>query len=121
MTVPAGVTSLVPGNNSATDTRVIIPQSNLAITKTDSLTQVVPGQSLVYTIVVSNTGTVVMNPLWPARVTDTPPAGYTPTSWTCTVSNGGRQHELSKGATDTCNRRHTSGRDLSRIQVNFCG
>src|SRR5262249_8280100 len=53
---PPGVTDPTPGNNSATDVDTLTPQANLAITKTDGVTSVVPGTLNTYTIVVSNAG-----------------------------------------------------------------
>src|SRR5262245_48332752 len=71
-TVPAGVTQLInevqvhddgtngpdptPGNNIAFDTDTLVAAPDLVITKTDGLTQVVPGQLVTYTLVISNVG-----------------------------------------------------------------
>ena len=56
-TVTASITDPTPGNNSATDNdTVLTPQADLAITKTDGVTTAIPGQTLTYTIVVSNNG-----------------------------------------------------------------
>src|SRR5262249_39479026 len=63
-----------PGNNTATDTDSLTPQTGLAVTKTDGQTTAVPGTSTTYTIVVSNagpsaaTGVALSDPL-PAGVT----------------------------------------------------
>ena len=56
MTPPAGVTDPNLANNSATDTDTLTPQADLAITKSDGVTSVAPGQPTTYTIVVSNNG-----------------------------------------------------------------
>src|SRR5437763_597902 len=40
---PAGVTDSTPGNNSATDTDTLTPSADLAVTKDDNKTSVVPG------------------------------------------------------------------------------
>src|SRR5581483_9914437 len=53
---PAGVTDPNLANNTDSDTDTLTPQADLAITKSDSATSVVPGGSTTYTIVVSNTG-----------------------------------------------------------------
>ena len=80
-----GVVDLVPGNNSATDTDTVTLQSNLSITKTDGVTNVVAGGNLVYTIVSSNSGP---QGAIGATVADTFPAGLTCT-WTCAGAGGG--------------------------------
>src|SRR5262249_39474615 len=40
---PAGVTDPNPGNNNDSDTDTLTPQADLAVTKTDGVTSVVPG------------------------------------------------------------------------------
>jgi uncharacterized repeat protein (TIGR01451 family) len=52
----------------------------MAITKTDSLTQVVSGARLTYTIVLTNAGPQAANSV---LVTDTLPAALTGAAWTC--------------------------------------
>jgi uncharacterized repeat protein (TIGR01451 family) len=85
VTAPAGVTDLVPGNNSATDNDSLTPQADLAITKTDGKSSVSAGGSTVYTIVASNNGPSAVTG---ATVADTAPAGLTLGSWTCSASAG---------------------------------
>jgi uncharacterized repeat protein (TIGR01451 family) len=73
-----------PGNNSATDTDSLTPQTDVSVTKTDYATTAVPGTSTTYKIVVSNSG--------PSNapgtlVSDTLPVGTTGT-WTCTATSG---------------------------------
>jgi uncharacterized repeat protein (TIGR01451 family) len=80
------VTDPNPGNNSATDTDTLTPQADLAITKTDGITNAVPGTSNTYTIVVSNNGPSAVTG---ASVSDPLPAGVTVASWTQTRSSGG--------------------------------
>jgi uncharacterized repeat protein (TIGR01451 family)/gliding motility-associated-like protein len=46
----------VPGNNTATQNTTVITRADLAVTKTDSPDPVVAGQSLTYTITVTNSG-----------------------------------------------------------------
>src|SRR5439155_1062901 len=53
---PAGVTDPTPGNNTATDTDTLTPTADLAVTKDDNKTSVVPGAPDTYTITVTNTG-----------------------------------------------------------------
>ena len=87
VTPPAGVTDTNPANNSASDTDTLTPQADLAITKTDGVTSVVPGgPSTTYTIVVSNAGPSAVTGV---SVSDPLPAGVTAASWTATTSNGG--------------------------------
>src|SRR5262249_48434815 len=82
---PAGVTDTNPTNNSATDTDTLTPQADLAITKTDNVTSVVPGTSTTYTIVVTNAGpsTAVDQ-----QVSDLFPSEITSVSWTALASPG---------------------------------
>jgi len=56
ITVPFGITDPDPDNNSATDTDTQLSQVDLAVSKSDSPDPVVIGNTLTYTIVVSNTG-----------------------------------------------------------------
>jgi uncharacterized repeat protein (TIGR01451 family) len=83
---PAGVTDPNGANNSSSDTDTLTPQADLAITKTDGVTSVVPGASTTYTIVVSNTGPSAVTG---ASVLDPLPAGTTGGTWTATASSGG--------------------------------
>ncbi len=85
VTTPIGVTDSVLSNNSATDTDTIAVQANLAISKTDGETLVNDGDTVIYTITVTN-------PSGPANavgatVSDPFPAALT-CSWTCS-GNGG--------------------------------
>jgi uncharacterized repeat protein (TIGR01451 family) len=61
------------------------PRSDLAITKTDGRTNVWPGMTLTYTIVVSNNGPEDASG---AAVNDTLPAGLSGATWTCTATAG---------------------------------
>ncbi len=53
---PAGVTDLNLANNDDSDTDTLTPQADLAVTKDDGKTSVVPGTSDTYTITVTNNG-----------------------------------------------------------------
>ena len=64
---------------------VVTPQADLAVTKTDGQTTVVPGQPIVYTIVVTNAGPSAANN---ATVADTPPGALTSVTWSCSSSAG---------------------------------
>ena len=78
---PPGATDPVPTNDSATDTDTLEPQADLMLTKTDGSSSAVPGQTVTYTIVVTNLGpSTVTN----AMVSDILPAPLTGASWTCT-------------------------------------
>ncbi len=85
VTAPGGVTDPNPGNNSATDTDILTPQADLAITKTDGVTTAAPGGSVTYTITASNAGPSNASG---ATVADTFPASLTAT-WTCVGTGGG--------------------------------
>src|SRR5262249_47629792 len=84
---PSGVTDPNPANNNDSDTDTLTPQADLAITKTNGVTSVVPGgPSTTYTIVVSNAGPSAVTG---ASVSDPLPAGATSASWTETTNSGG--------------------------------
>src|SRR5262249_52506585 len=87
VTPPAGVADLVPGNDSATNTNPTGgAQADLGITKTSTPDPYVPGATLTYTIVVSNSGpSNVSN----AQVQDVLPAPLAAFTWTCTPSGTG--------------------------------
>jgi len=61
------------------------PSADVAVTKTDGQTTAVPGQSVTYTITVSNGGPDAVTG---AVVTDLPPPVFLSPSWTCTASPG---------------------------------
>ncbi len=72
-------------NNSATDTDTLAGSADLAITKTDGVTNVTAGGSVTYTITASNAGP---SNATGATVADTFPASLTCT-WTCVGAGGG--------------------------------
>jgi uncharacterized repeat protein (TIGR01451 family) len=84
-TVASPVADPTPGNNSATDTDIVTLTSDLAITKTDGVTQAMPGGAITYTIVASNAGPSNQAG---ATVADTFPASLT-CNWTCLGAGGG--------------------------------
>lgn len=97
VTSPAGVEDLAPGNNSATDTNTLVPQADLAITKTDTppATSSTPGSAITYTIVVSNaTGPSAITG---ALVTDTFPAGLTNVTYTTSATGGATGNAADNG------------------------
>jgi uncharacterized repeat protein (TIGR01451 family) len=59
---------------------------DLSISKTDGQAYYVPGQSLTYTVVVTNTS--IVSPATGATVDDTLPAALTGATWTCAASAG---------------------------------
>ena len=75
------------GNNTATATTSIAgPVTDLGIAKTNGVTTVVPGQTVTYTITVTNAGpTDAVG----AIVTDMFPAALTGVTWTCVGTGGG--------------------------------
>lgn len=63
----------------------VAQQADLAVTKTDGVTSVQPGQAIAYTVVVTNAGpSAAAN----ATIIDTPPALLTSVTWTCAASSG---------------------------------
>ncbi len=72
-------------NNSATDTDTLTPQVDLAITKTDGLTNINAGAPTTYTITVTNSGP---SDAVGASVADTFPAALLSPSWSCVASGG---------------------------------
>ena len=74
VTPPVGVTDPNPGNDSATDTDDLVPEADLAITKSDGKSHVMPGTSTTYTITVTNNGPSTVTD---ALVTDPLPANTT--------------------------------------------
>ena len=74
VTPSGGVGDPSPGNNSATDTDTLTPESDLAITKTDSADPVNPGDPLTYSVAIVNTGP---SDATGVTVVDSLPAGVT--------------------------------------------
>jgi uncharacterized repeat protein (TIGR01451 family) len=60
-------------------------QADLAVTKTDGQAAAVPGQAVIYTIVVANAGPDAASG---ATISDTPPASLGSVTWTCSASAG---------------------------------
>jgi uncharacterized repeat protein (TIGR01451 family) len=94
VSVPSGTADTDMSNNSATDTDSLTPQVDLAITKVDdqggssttaSLGTAVPGQSITYTIVVTNNGP---SDVMGATVGDTFPAGISSDTYTAGIITG---------------------------------
>jgi uncharacterized repeat protein (TIGR01451 family) len=83
VTPPGGTTDPATGNNTSTATTAIQPIVH--ITKTVDATTVVPGDTVHYTITVTNTGPVAANN---TLVTDPLPNGIITQSWTCAAASG---------------------------------
>ena len=90
----------------ATDNDTLTPQADLSITKTDSVTTIVPGTQDTYTIVVTNNGP---SDVTGATVADLRPAGITNDTFTVTPSTG---------AADTTNASSGSGNINDSVNLN---
>ncbi len=94
-----------PSNDSATDTdTVLLPPTDLAITKTDGVTSVVPGEEVTYTITVTNNGPADIPG---ANVVDDFPLALVSPSWACDNGASGSGDmdvdvDLANGQTVTC-------------------
>ena len=85
VTPPGGVTELTPGDEEAIDVDALTPDADLAITKTDGLTDARPGDAVTYTVVVTNAGPSAVDD---AIVTDAIPAEIGSPTWTCAATAG---------------------------------
>lgn len=81
---PAGLDPNAP-NNTWTDTTEVFAGTNLSITKTDGRTRAMPGDLVVYTVVVTNAGP---NDVSDALVSDRLPSGLVGVTWTCAAAGG---------------------------------
>lgn len=84
VSMPANGIDPTPDNNSATDSRTLNPQANLAITKTNGQSKAVPGTGTIYTIVISNSGPSSAPVV---TVTDNFPS-ISGVTWTCSDTGG---------------------------------
>ncbi len=86
-TITPSITDTGPGNNSATDNNtVLVPETDLSITKSDSPDPVTAGEDLTYTMTVTNNGP---SDSTGGTVTDVLPAGVTfSSSSDCTEAGG---------------------------------
>ena len=83
---PSGVVDPFPADATASDLdTVLVPTVDLAITKSDGLATVSPGESLTYTLEVSNAGPSNADG---AQLTDTLPTVLDAVSWSCVASAG---------------------------------
>jgi len=98
VTLPAGVTDPVPGNNTATDTDTAVSRADLTLSKFSEPKPYVPGATLTYRVTVSNVGP---SNATNARVTDTFPSALTGATWTCSGSAGATCPASGSGNIDT--------------------
>jgi uncharacterized repeat protein (TIGR01451 family) len=89
-----GVSDPNPFNNSSTDVDPLTPIADLAVTTNDFLTDVVPGQPLVYTVTLTNAG-----PSGAAGVlvNDNLPPWVVGLNWTCLASFGSACNPVGSG------------------------
>jgi uncharacterized repeat protein (TIGR01451 family) len=90
VTAPARAIDLITTNNVATDTNTPVPQTDLAVSKADTPDPVAAGETLTYTIVITNYGPSDASGI---TVTDTLPIGtiYNGASgsgWVCNYNDG---------------------------------
>ena len=94
--VPAYYVDPDPTNNTSTDTDTLVPTADLSIVKDDSAPPVIPGNTITYTIAVSNNGPSTMSgatvtdvlPAELAFVSSTGGANYNPSTRTITYTTG---------------------------------
>ncbi|MDR3652825.1 MAG: DUF11 domain-containing protein, partial [Paludibacter sp.] len=80
-TITGGQEDPTPANNSATNTPVPIPVTDLSTTKS-APASVIAGQGLTYTIIVTNNGPSAISSSDQFKVTDALPAGFSATTYT---------------------------------------
>src|SRR5581483_4450513 len=80
---PASTIDPNPGNNTGTNENPVSPRADLVVSKTSSPNPYVPGQTLTYTIVVTNNGP---SNVTGATVMDNAPAALAGFAWTCSVT-----------------------------------
>lgn len=93
VTVPAGITDPVPGNNISTVTTPVSRVIDLTVAKTSAPKPAIAGQPLTYTITLTNAGPGTLLASDVVKVTETLPAGFTastftPAAGTYTSANG---------------------------------
>jgi len=80
------MTEINEANNSATDTDILVPSTDLSVTLDNGVSEAVPGEGVTYIIVVSNAGP---SDAVGAQVVDIFPAEVTTVDWTCVGSGSG--------------------------------
>lgn len=84
---PSGITDPISANNTATDNDSVTVVADLSITKDDGVLKYIPGESVTYTITVSNTSGP--SSITGAVVSDTRPSQVSSWTWTCGTATGG--------------------------------
>ena len=79
----AGAVDTNPGNNTAVDVTKLVPESDVAVTKTDGIDEVVAGDKTEYTITVTNKGPSSAKAI---AVADKLPEGLIGAQWSCAVT-----------------------------------
>jgi uncharacterized repeat protein (TIGR01451 family) len=79
-TTTTSTTSSTTSTTSSTTTTTTAPFAQIAVTKADAVTTLVPGTATAYSIVVRNLGP---SDAAGVQVTDTPPPGLIDVAWTC--------------------------------------
>jgi uncharacterized repeat protein (TIGR01451 family) len=97
---PTGTTDPINTDNSSTDTDTLTPKADVGITKTDGQSAINPGESITYTVRVSNNGPSTASNV---TVTDNIPADITNVSWTCTIPAGTGSCGAANGSGNTLN------------------
>ena len=83
--MPVGSIDPTPANNQATDTTTIVRHADIEVHKTDGASSATPGQTVQYTVVVTNNGP---SNVAGVGVTDSLPADLTGATWTCSATAG---------------------------------
>ncbi len=83
--LPTAIVDPDLGNNTASDTDTLIYEADLAISKSDGVTQAIAGSAVTYTLVASNAGP---SPVTGAHILDTFPPQLTSCDWSCQPSGG---------------------------------
>src|SRR5690606_12826206 len=84
--ISAPTTDPVPGNNSATDTDTLSSNADLAVTLSNEQSTVIAGESVIYTLVASNSGPSAVTS---ALVSDAFPNKLRNCEWICEATGGG--------------------------------
>ncbi len=84
-TLPAGVLDLTPLDLVSTDTTALSPIADITVLKTGLPLTAVPGRTIIYTLIVSNTGPSSASGV---DVADPLPMGIASATWTCNATAG---------------------------------
>ena len=86
VSLPDGFTDPTPANNIASDVNSSDAQADLSVVKDDGLTVIAPGETLEYTVVITNAGP---SDVEGAELTDVIPTDILSWDWSCTAAAGG--------------------------------